>query len=279
MPMQKMLTWLVVGLTLAVGVLGVFTFKLYMDGGSSGVRLAPATPPPRTALAAESPDAARIEALERRLAALQLEYDAQKRRLTILANAAEAAAGLPREPGAAPLGNGADGPPDPPAFAGGLSPRRGPDGSFEITREEEDYYLALKERVEIRTRIDTQTKSVMNRIERLAGRGEIGALPPPTRDRVEGIVRGFVAAGDDLVVRYLRAPSAEIAALSPEQRRDAMMRDRDELVQRAKIALEPVVGAADAAKVAEESLQNPWGLRSRETGERRNRIFGNRDDR
>ncbi len=277
--MQKMLTWLVVGLTLAVGVLGVFTFKLYMDGGPSGMRLSPATPPPRAALVGEGADGARIEALERRLAALQLEYDAQKRRLTILANAAEAASAVPREPGASPAEHGADGPPDPHAFASGLNPRRGPDGAFEITREEEDYYIALKERVEVRTRIDQQTKSVMSRIERLAGRGEIGALPGPTRDRVEGIVRGFVAAGDDLVVRYLRSPSAEIAALGPEQRRDAMMRDRDELVQRAKSALEPVVGAADAAKVAEESLQNPWGLRGRDSGERRNRIFGNREER
>ncbi len=276
--MQKMLTWLVVGLTLAVGVLGVLTFKLYTDSAPSDVRLAPASAPPRGGALAQGVDPARIEQLERRLAALQAENEAQKRRLTILAKSAEAG-GL-RPPDAPPVDGGVgDGPRDPQPPAGGWNPERGPDGAFAITEKEEEYFLALKERVEHRQRIDGQTRSVMTRIERLASRGEIGALPQPTRERVETIVRGFVRAGEDLLVRYVRSPAPEIAALGAEQRRDAMMRERDDLVARAKAALEPVVGAADAAKMAEESLQNPWGLRGRDGGERRSRIFGDREGR
>ncbi|MHC4164874.1 MAG: hypothetical protein ACYSUM_22395, partial [Planctomycetota bacterium] len=90
--------------------------------------------------------------------------------------------------------------------------------------------------------------------------------------KVEGVLRRYVEAGDDLISRYLREPSEDIKALSLNDRRQQLAGDRDQLVEQAALELAPLVGAADATTVAEASLQSPWGRRP----ERLNRMSGGR---
>ena len=77
------------------------------------------------------------------------------------------------------------------------------------------------------------------------------------------ILRNFVKLNDDLVTTYVRSPTDEVRALSSEERREQLRTERENFGAEALRALEPILGEADAAKVAERVFTNPWGLRQR----------------
>jgi len=136
-------------------------------------------------------------------------------------------------------------------------------GAFNITPEDEAYFAAVQERIQYRRRIDGMAQNVMRRVERLATRGEIGALDEPTKEKLKLLVHGYVTSSDALANRYLRKPDADMKAKTNEERRDLMAAERDRLVEVARQELVPLVGAVDAEKVAKETIQSPWGLRYR----------------
>jgi hypothetical protein len=133
-------------------------------------------------------------------------------------------------------------------------------GEFLITEEDVAYYAKVQERVTRKQSIDGQVRGIMMRLDRFAERGEIQPLAPERRQDVERVLRRYVEAGHDLNVRFAR-PSEEARELTNEQRREEITSQRTQLVAAAQADLEPILGAADAAKVAEESLQRTWGLR------------------
>jgi len=134
-------------------------------------------------------------------------------------------------------------------------------GAFIITDEDVAFFAEVERHVERQKRIDGMTWGVMLRIDRLADRGKIGPLAADRRREVEAVMRKWVARGDDLLTRYVRSPGEELRSLSPEQRRDELATARSDIVAAAQSAMEPILGVEDAAKVVEESLQRPWGLR------------------
>lgn len=118
----------------------------------------------------------------------------------------------------------------------------------------------MQEKVLRSQRIDSQAKSAMLRVDRMAQRGEIALLAADRRAEVEAVLRRVISQGDDLTQKLLRSPTEEVAGLTGEQRRDELAQARTQLLAAAQSELEPIVGGDDAKKIAEESLQRPWGL-------------------
>jgi len=260
-PMQRMLVALVLVLVAAVCGLGAWVFELSAEVDGATRRAATDPAPNRGVSVAEAAESTRVQALENELAKLRGDV----RGLRIQLENAERVAEAARR--AAGSNGGAEGG-EPPAYGtlpeGGdpfADPERDASGEFVITDEAEAYFLAVQERVQRRRRIDGMVRNVMRRVERLATRGEIAALPADRMAEVEKTIRKYVLAGDDLVTSYVREPDATKQALTAEQRRDQLAAERTQLVEQAQRDLVPLVGEVDAVKVAEESLQNPWGLR------------------
>ena len=263
--MQRMLVGLVVFLTAGVGVLAIATYNLSEEVGTLRGR-SPAGPARR--VVAESADAGRIETLERNTSRLLQEVERLRRKVAVRPVAA------PRPDAAtAPAAGSEDARvPDTEGMLTAGRRERDLDGKFVLTDEDEELFLALEKRAQRRRRIDSTTKNVMRRIDRMAQKGEIQAIPEQDNAKVQRVLRRYVEAGDDLISRYLREPSADIQALSLNDRRQQLAGDRDQLVEQAAAELSPLVGSTDATAVAEASLQSPWGRRP----ERLNRMSGGR---
>ena len=261
--MQRLLVGLVVFLTAAVGVLGITTYNLSEEVG--GQRQRSQTVPGRRVVTAESSDTTRVEALERRTSGLRQEIERLRRQV-----AARPMVAAPRSADAGGPSAGAEDVRV--ADTDGLltAARRDRDaaGNFVLTEADEELFLALEQRAQRRRRIESTTRNVMRRIERLAQKGEIQAIPPTDTAKVEGVLKRYVEAGDDLISRYLRKPSEDIRALSLNDRRAQLAAERDQLVEQAAAELGPLVGTADAVTVAETSLQSPWGRRPDRLGRR-----------
>jgi hypothetical protein len=260
MPMQRMLVTLVVVLTGAVGVLAIVTMNLHAEvkaqaGRRPGDPARVVEPGP-----AGGAEAARVEALERQIAELGREVKRLRERPPA---ALAAPAGVETDAAASPAAEPGDQLPSAGAedLLNAAARPRGADGAFLLTEEDEALFLALQKKVQERQRIEGMTRNMMRRIERLSSRGEIAVLDEHKRAQLEPILQRFMIAGDQLVSRYVRDPSPDVSNLTTEQRRDMVQAERDVLVEKAVMEMAPLLGDADALKVAEESLQNPWGLR------------------
>jgi len=250
-----MLVFLVLGLFLAVAILAISVWNLRDSANSSSSRV---TVPARTVPVRDPVAEAREAELERRIGQLQDEVATLRRELRSRPDpAASASPGNGGGPGDGEPGGWNDYPPIDPS---GRYPRDA-NGDFLVTPEDVAYFTEVQQRVERRRRVEGMIRGVMLRVDRLEKRGEIRPLPDDRRREVEDVIRKYVAKGDDLLTRYVRSPDEELRSLSPEQRRDELATARSDIVAAAQSALEPILGVEDAAKVAEESLQRPWGLR------------------
>jgi len=244
--MQRMLVGLVVFLTAAVGVLAVMVFQLLDEIEQGAAR--PATVRggrPST----QGSAAARIETLERQIDGLAAELKRLRDRPA---------------PRRAPVVS----PPAPARPEDGTStaspvPGREPDAEprFNLTEADEELFMELQRRVQKRQQIDGMTRNVFRRIDRLAVRGEMQPLTDEQREQLEPLVRRYVEAGNGLVDRYLRKPSERLKTLTAEQRRERLVAEVEVLKEQAHTELAPVLGEDDALEVAEQTLQNLWGLR------------------
>lgn len=250
--MQRMLVGLVVFLTAAVGVLGITTYNLSEEVGSLRQRK-PAGSGRR--VVAETPDSGRIEKLEREMRLAQQEVERLRRKVA----ARPIVVPAPQEETGSAAGSEPIRVPDTEALLTGAGRERDAKGKFVLTDEDEELFLALEKRAQRRRRIDSTTRNVMRRIERLGQKGDIQPIPPQDKSKVEGMLRRYVEAGDDLITRYLREPPDDIKALSINDRRQQLASERDQLVERAAQELSPLLGSADAQAVADASLQSPWG--------------------
>jgi hypothetical protein len=262
-PMQRMIVGLVLILTLAVSVLAVVSFglnqrldaRLPRHSAEESARRASST----------SPLADRLTLLEGQLDELREEVVWLRREQEVLRNARLSAARISRGEGDAAPSPGPERPPaagpgeEVPGF--GADAQRGPDGDFQITAEEEAYFMAIQRRVERRRRIDGLTRSLLRRVDRMVTNGEIGELRAETRRDVERAIRDYVSAGEDIVARYVRQPSEEVAQLSSDEKREAMRIEREAVITSARQALANVLGPQDASAVSEKTFQNPWGSR------------------
>jgi len=254
-----MLVGLVLFLTAAVGLLGIVVYNLSRDMDAVSRRRVAAGGGRRAA--GEALDPARVDSLEGQLADLSKQYMRLRKEWE---KERKASARLPSENRASGAPADDARPPDrePRSYDGVPGePQREPDGEFLISEEEEEYFMAVQKRVERRRRVDGMTRNLMRRVERMAGAGEIQTLQPESQKKLERIVRRYVVEGDDLVNRYVREPSGDAAALSSDDKRNALREGRDALSVQAQEELIPLLGAEDAAKVAEKTFQNPWGGR------------------
>ena len=273
--MQRMLVGLVLFLTVVVGILGVVVLDL--AGEVDDRRVTRPSVAVRPSEPGSTVHASRVQTLEDRMAGLLRAIDKLKVRTERAENEARAARTEARRARKALAAAGVEGPLDPdPSATGtgtGLDGDRGlnEDGTFQVTEQDMDYFLAVQRRVERKRRIAGMTRNVMRRIDRMADKGEISALSDDLRGKVEETIHSFVAEGDDLVTRYIRQPDAEVEAMSADERRERMTEVRDRIVAEAQRALEPLIGNQDAGIVAENSLQNPWGVRLRGSKRRRDR--------
>jgi len=249
--MQRLLTGLVLVLFIAVAVLAIAVYK--MDGNGTG----PARQPPaaRPAVQLVDPSASRDNEQDKRIMTLMEEIASLKRELQ----------SRPAVPVASPpsdvAGGGGPGEGGPPPLAPSPGVRqRDLNGELVITEEDVELFQKVQEHVLRQQAVDNQTRSVMLRVDRMGGRGDIVPLTGDHRREVEAVLRKYVASGHDLTGRYLRSPDPDIEELDTEQRRERLMQGRTELVAQARRELEPMVGVEDAQKIAEEALQRPWGL-------------------
>jgi hypothetical protein len=249
-----MLVGLVVFLTAAVGVLAVTTYNLSEEVGALRQRN-PVGPGRR--VVAETPDSARIEKLERHTSGLLQDVERLRRKV------AARPAFVPHPPAAegAPERSEEVRIPDTEGLLTAAGRDRDQSGKFVLTDEDEELFLALEKRAQRRRRIESTTRNVMRRIDRMSQKGQIQTIPPTDRTKVENVLSRYVEAGDDLITGYLREPSDEVRALSLTDRRTQLSTARDELVAQAANELAPLLGTADATAVAEASLQSPWGRR------------------
>ena len=263
--MQKMLVGLVLVLTVMVGALGVAVLNL-SDRVSAGSRRGTVTA--RKGVEDRSVQREEIESLLKQVGILTRELESVRsaQRKTAAALARRVARGD------ASANGGSDGPRDGNARIDGDGPGlTRPDGGpgTVVTPEDEAWYTAVKESVDRKRRIQGQLTNTMRRIDRLATSGAIVALPDNQRADVEKVVLDYVTAADDLLTRYVRKPTDELKALPAAQRREAMNKDRDEIVREAELALAPLLGDADTQTIVERTL------RSRRTWRGSNR-FGDR---
>ena len=250
--MQRMLVGLVLFLTLVVSALGIMVFDLRSELTDLGKARAPEGVGREPV--AESPHAGRIDSLDQRFSQLLNEMKVLRRR---------SAAAPPRV--AAP--SNVDRPAAPPALAAGggflnaTDRVRDGNGEFMLTEADEELFLALQQRAQRRQRIESTTKGVMRRIDRMADKGEMAAIPEADRANVRAVIKRYVASGEDMMRHYVRQPSEATRLLTFEERRTQYGAERDELVAQATLELAPLLGEADAAKAAEAGLQSPWGRR------------------
>lgn len=254
--MQRLLVGLVVFLTAAVGVLGITTYNLSEEVGTLRQRNSGSS---ARRVVAETPDTGRIAKLEQNMRLAQQEVERLRRKvaarpLVVPPPQDEAGSSAGPEATAARM-------PDTEAQLTAAGRERDAQGKFILTDEDEELFLALEKRAQRRRRIDSTTRNVMRRIERLGQKGDIQPIPVQDKAKVESVLRRYVEAGDDLITRYLREPPGDIQALSINDRRQQLSADRDQLVEHAARELSPLVGSADAQIVAEASLQSPWGRR------------------
>ena len=247
--MQRLLVGLVLVLFVAVAAMGIAVYKL-------GDNAAPSRLPPPARTAAVIPEhdpalAAREAEFERRITLLQDELAAVKRELR--ARPAPSTASPPVEAGGGGAGEG--------GFVSqpGVRPRD-LEGNLILTEEDVEFFAKVQEKVLREQRVDGQTRSAMARVDRMVTRGEIAPLAADRKLEIERVLRKYIAAGDDLTQRLLRTPDEEVKGLTSEQRRDELSQARTQLLAVAQQDLEPLLGADDAKRVAEESLQRPWGL-------------------
>jgi len=242
--MQRLLVGLVLVLLVAVAALGIAVYNL------DDPRPARDTTPTRSAPVPDPAVAAREAELERKLQLLQDELTSVKRQLSERP-AAPKYSPIPSDSGGGGTGEGGL------VAAPGVRARDA-DGQLIITEEDAEFFQKVQEKVLRQQRVDSQTKSAMLRVDRMAGRGEIQPLAADRRAEVEKVLRKYVTAGDEVTARLLR--SSDDGGLTAEQRRDELTQTRGQLLASAQTDLEPILGVDDAKKVAEESLQRPWGL-------------------
>jgi hypothetical protein len=244
--MQRLLTVLVLVLFVAVAALGIAVYKL--DDGPRTSREAAA---PRTVTTVPDPVAAAREAeLERKIKFFEEEIAALKRELR---SRPAVPSPVPMEAGGGGLGEG--------GVVGVPGVRtRDANGQLVITEEDTEFFTRVQEKVLRQQRIDSQIRGAMLRVDRMIGRGEIQPLATDRKQEVERILRKVIGQGDDLSSRLLRSPDADTGGLTSEQRRDELTQQRTQLLASAQQELEPILGVDDAKKIAEESLQRPWGL-------------------
>jgi len=244
--MQRLLVGLVLVLLVAVAALGIAVYNL------EDPRPTRETTPTRSAPVPDPAAAAREADLERKLQLLQDELASVKRQLAERPAAPKAS---PTPTGSGGGGTGEGGL----VAAPGVRPRDA-DGQLIVTEEDAEYFAKVQEKVLRQQRVDSQTKSAMVRVDRMAGRGEIQPLASDRRAEIEKVLRKYVMAGDDLTARLLRSSDESVSGMTSEQRRDELTQARSQLLAGAQTDLEPILGVDDAKKVAEESLQRPWGL-------------------
>lgn len=254
--MQRMLVGLVVFLTAAVGVLGITTYNLSEEVGSLRQRSSAGS---GRRVVTETPDAERIAKLERDSSRLLQEVERLRRKVA----SRPLVVPPPRDEDGSSAGSEAA--ParvvDTESLLTGARRDRDAEGKFVLTDEDEELFLALEKRAQRRRRIESTARNIMRRVERLGQKGDIQPIAAQDKDKVEGVLRRYVEAGDDLITRYLREPTGDIQALSINDRRQQLSADRDQLVEQAAQELSPLLGSADAQLVAETSLQSPWGRR------------------
>jgi len=256
--MQRTLVGLVVFLTAAVGALALAVFSLFgkLDerplAQPSRVAARPVATPRDSA--DEAARSARLTGLERGQARLTSEIKDLKRRLERILSL-QARRSAPAPVGAS--GNGSPLPPDSVA----VGPKRDLLGNFIVAPEDEEYFMAVQKRVERRRRIDGMTRNLMRRIDRMEQNGDITALDPGVREKVETALRRYVVGGDDLVTKWVREPGEEIRAMSQQQRREEMGAERATIAEEAQRALEASLGPELAQKIGERVLQSSWGVR------------------
>ena len=260
--MQRMLTGLVVVLAAFVGILGIAVLNLWSDISALQSRRGSEGSGSRGLVVQEGPDSIRVKELEGRVTTLQREIGHLRNSVRAARNDAAAAVARRDDDD---RDDRLDGPSSDIVLT---APDRQKDGAgkFLISEEDEDFFIAIQDRVQRRRRIDGMTRNVMRRVDRLASRGEIQALPDDRREVVEKTIRKYVVAGDDLVTTYVRDPVERIRGMTSEERRDMLANERSDLVAAAQQDLVPLLGEIDAAKVAEQSLQSPWGGRRRNSG-------------
>ncbi len=244
--MQRLLVGLVLVLLLAVAGLGIAVYNLDDPRPTRETAAARSAPAPDPAAAAREVD------LERKVQRLQDELASVKRQL-LDRPAAPKTSPTPSESGGGGTGEGGL------VAAPGVRPRDA-DGQLIITEEDAEFFQRVQEKVLRQQRVDSQTKSAMLRVDRMAGRGEIAPLAADRRAEIERVLRKYVTLGDDLTARLLRSPDESVSGMTTEQRRDELSQARTQLLAGAQTDLEPILGIDDAKKVAEESLQRPWGL-------------------
>jgi hypothetical protein len=242
--MQRLLVGLVLVLLVAVAALGIAVYNLDDPRPARETAATRSTPVPDPAAAAREAE------LERTLQLLKDELASVKRQLSERPAAIKVSP-VPVTSGGGGTGEGGF------VSAPGVRPRDA-EGQLVITEEDAEFFQKVQEKVLRQQRVDSQTKSAMLRVDRMAGRGEIQPLAADRRAEIEKVLRRYVMAGDDVTARLLRSP--EDGGLTAEQRRDELTQARSQLLAGAQTDLEPILGVDDAKKVAEESLQRPWGL-------------------
>jgi len=204
----------------------------------------------------------KLDLLEKRILDARDENDALKKKVSRLeTQVAELTriAATPRE--------SAPGPPsfDGPTAGPGLPTeiKRDESGAFVITQEEMDYVRAVQARIDRERRIEGQTRNYMRRIDSLAARGEIQAIPDAKKADVEAVLRRFVTKNDDLVTTYVREPAPSVERLTDDERRTQLSSQREKFGEEAKRALGEILPREDIPSIAERVFTNPWGLRPR----------------
>jgi hypothetical protein len=262
--MQKMLTGLVLVLTVLVGALGVAVLNL-SDQVSTASRRGTVV----ARKGAEEPALNRdeIEKLLRQIDKLSRDLQTVRgeQRKTAAALARRLARGDGDSIGTGNGGGRIDNDPDSPGSPAPGLPRG------EVSEEDEAWYTAVKESVDRKRRINGQLTNTMRRIERLAASGAINVLPEDQKADIEKIVLNYVTSADDLLTRYVRKPSEALKALPGEQRREAMKKDRDDIVKEAELALAPLLGDADTETVVERTLRSRRSWRGGDRGRRGDR--------
>ena len=271
--MQRMLVILVLVLLAAVAVMGVGVAELYWpaSGASSASDRDSRRRDSRRGVAGSESASERMASLESELA--RAETAASRREATLrklqirVSDLARRLAAASVSGARDPKSNGSGGAhivkgDDLPAGLAGPRPRD-EDGRFIISEEEMSYHRAVQGEIDRQRRVDGQVRNYGRRIESLVTRGDIATVPPEKRLDIDRILRNFVKLNDELVTTYVRSPSDDIRALSSEERREQLRTEREKFGAEALRALEPILGEADAAKVAERVFTNPWGLRQR----------------
>jgi hypothetical protein len=244
--MQRMLVGLVLFLTLAVGVMAILMLDLQDRVDSvSGTR--PGTAPARRTGGGDahpiqvSTLEARIDSLLKQIEELRKE---QRNTVSLLSRtpttSTKSTERIPAEVTTEP----------------GLAGAERHAGDIRVTEQDEAFYLAVKESVDRKRRIEAQVDNTMRRIDRLAEQNAIQPVEGEARRKVERAIVKYTAAADDLLTRYFRKPNDQLKAMPVDQRREAVRSERDTIVATATQELTAAVGQADAEVIHEKLLKN-----------------------